>query len=134
MNNYMETVRKFAAWIDDLRESAKNDTCASVVWFDDTKHAPFSIVGGWMKGFSERYSDLLYVSKKNTEYALSLKVAINPGTDDVVDFDSLEMPINDFDYVDDTCIAIEQEDNSENLAVFFLSEWHRIMSEHGEEN
>ena len=126
---YLKTMKALATWIDNLRESADNGTCTPVTIFEGTKTHPFCIAGGWMRGFSERYSDLLYINKKNPEYALSLKVAINPT--DVTDFDSLEMPINNMGYTDDTCIAIEREDNSENLAAFFVSEWLRIMSEQG---
>jgi hypothetical protein len=35
--------------------------------------------------------------------------------------------------VDDTEVALEWDDDSESLATWLLTEWERIMKEHGEE-
>lgn len=126
------TIKNLAAWIDDIKEAAKDDNCLSVAFFKDTEHAPFAIVAGWVGGISESYADLFYMSKSEPKYAMCVKIAVNDNQT-CPDFETLNMPTDCFGNVDDTCIALEQEDDSESLATWLLCEWERIMKEHGEE-
>jgi hypothetical protein len=43
------------------------------------------------------------------------------------------MPIGKDGEVDDTCVALEYEDDPEELAMFFWNELERITKEHEEE-
>lgn len=126
------TIKNLAAWIDDLKEAARDDNCFSIAWFKDTENCPVSIVGGWMGGFNESYSDLICTSKSHPNYAMCVKIAVNEGPYSYVDFESIDMPVDKDGNVDDTCIALEQEDDSESLASFLLCEWERITAELGE--
>ena len=129
ITNYNETIKNLAAWIEALKEAAKDDNCFSVAWFKDTVEYPFAIVGGWMKGF-ERFSDLFCTSKANPDYAMCVKVVVNDL--ECQDFEKFELPVDKYDEVEDLCVALEPNDNSEAFAVFLLGEWERIMKEHGE--
>lgn len=132
MNNKF-TVESLAAWIRCLVDHAKKDEQFSVSWFPETKNEPFSIVGGWMEGFSEDYSDLLCISKSEPNYAMCIKIVINEGPYAYTDFEILNMPLDpETNEVDDTCIALEWEDDPEETACFFKAEWERIMKEHEE--
>lgn len=124
-------LKNLTAWIDDLKEAATDDYVFSVAWFPDTQEFPISIVGGWMEGFSENYSDLCLVSKSEPKYAMCVKICLNEGPYAYADFETLLMPTDKSGNVDDTCIVLEQEDDSEGLAAFLLCEWERIMTEHG---
>lgn len=126
------TIKNLAAWIEDIKEAAKNDDCFSIAWFKDTEHMPFVIIAGWMEGFSEDYSDLFYISKSEPKYAMCVKIAVNE--DQVCpDFETMSLPIDKFGNVDDTCIALEQGDDAESLAAFLLCELERITNEHEED-
>ena len=128
------TIEQLAAWVRSLIEDAKNDEQFSVAWFEGTKKEPFSIVGGWMEGFSEDYSDLLCISKSNPTYAMCVKIVVNEGPYAYTDFEVMNMPFDpETNKVDDTCIALEREEDYEAMALFFLNEWERIMKEHGED-
>ena len=118
-------------WIEYLKEEARADNCFAIDWFKDTKDKPFSIIAGWMDGFSEDYSDLLCISKGDPCYAMCIKIAVNEGPYAYTDFEIMDMPINENGDVDDTCIALEYGDDSEELARFFLGEWERIMTTYG---
>lgn len=122
-------IKHLAKWIDSLKELAKGDCHILVSWFKDTQDKPISIVGGWMKGFSESYSDLLCMSTTNPECAMCVKIVLNEGAHAYVDFESLHAPSSDGE-VDNICIALEVEDNSESLATFLVCEWERLMKEH----
>ena len=124
------TIKNLAEWIDSLKGFAEGDHELLVSWFKGTKDMPFCIVGGWMKGFSESYTDLLCVSKSQPEYAMCVKIAVNEGPYAYADFESLPMPSDGHGTIDDTCIALEQGDDSESLATFLLCEFERIMAEH----
>jgi hypothetical protein len=126
-----DTIKKLADWIEDLKEAAKDDTCFSIAWFKETENDPFSIIGGWMEGFSEDYSDLVCISKSNPQYAMCVKIAVNEGPYAYTDFEIMDMPVNEDGDVDDTCIALEYDDDSESLAMFLLTELERITKEHG---
>jgi hypothetical protein len=127
-------VNKLAEWIEDLKEAAKDDQSFCIGWYSETENEPFSIIGGWMEGFSEDYSDLLCISKSNPEYAMCIKVAVNEGPYSYTEFELMDMPVNSEGYVDDTCIALELDDPADSLAEFFAGEWERIMKEYGEED
>jgi hypothetical protein len=133
MNNKF-TIESLAQWINDLKEAAKDDTSFSIAWFKGTENEPFSIIGGWMEGF-ENYSGVLCTSKTEPTYAMCIKIAINEGPYAYTDFEIMNMPWDeDSGEVDDTCIALEYDDDSESLAQFFEMEWERIMKEYSEEN
>lgn len=128
------SIVKLAGWIRTLVEAAEKDEQFSITWFSDTKDKPFSIVGGWMEGFSEDYSDLLCISKSNPTYAMCVKIVVNEGPYAYTDFEVMNMPFDpEANKVDDTCIALEREEDYEAMALFFLNEWERIMKEHGED-
>ena len=127
------TIKNLAAWIEDIKEAAKEDTSFSIAWFKDTEDKPFSIIAGWQKMFQEDYSDLFCVSKSHPEYVMCIKVAVNEGPYAYIDFDAMNMPLGIDNEVDDTCIPLEWDDPADFAAQFFLMEWERIMSEHGEE-
>ncbi len=127
------TVSGLATWIESLKELAEGDSDILISWFAGTKNSPFSIIGGWMEGFSENYSDVMCVSKTNPKYAMCIKIATNEGPYAYTDFEAMNMPVDEDGEVDDTCIALEWEDDAEDLAVWLLTEWERIMKEHEEE-
>ena len=127
------TIKNLAAWIDDLKEAAKDDSCFSIAWFKDTVDSPFSIVAGWQKMFTEDYSDLFCCSKSEPEYVMCIKIAKNEGPYAYTDFDVMNMPMDKLGNVDDTCIPLEWDDSSEAAAAFFLCEWERIMNEYKED-
>lgn len=126
------TIKNLAAWIDDLKEAAKDDNCFSIAWFKETEKSPFSIIAGWQKMFKEDYSDLFCCSKSQPEYVMCIKIAVNDGQT-YPDFETLNMPTDKFGNVDDTCIPLEWDDSSEAAAAFFLCEWERIMNEYKED-
>lgn len=130
VTEYQKKVERLAQWLRDLIEAAKEDESFSIAWFKDTENEPFSIIGGWMEGFSEDYNDVLCISKSNPKYAMCVKIAINEGPYAYTDFEIMNMPVNLEGDVDDTCIALEYDDDSESLAVFLITEWERIMKEY----
>lgn len=132
--NYNETIKDLAAWLDDLKRSAKLDEPFAISWFKGTKDYPFAIIGGWTKGFSDDYADLLCISESESEYAMCVKIAINKGSYAYTDYEVMNMPYDEESgNVDDTEVALEWDDDSESLATWLLTEWERIMKEHGEE-
>ena len=133
MNTTNEIIQKLAAWIDDIKEAAKDDYAFSVAWFPETQKEHFSIVAGWQKMFDKDYSDLFCCSKSEPEYVMCVKIVVNEGPYAYADFDSLNMPTDAWGNVDDTCIPLEWDDSAEAAATFFLCEWERIMEEYKEE-
>lgn len=129
MNTTNPMIKRLANWIDNLRTAAMNDECFSVAWFGDTKNSSFNIVGGWLEGFSADYDDLYYISKSEPRFAMCVKIAVNDGQY-CPDFETLLMPEDDEGNVDDTCIALELDDDSEALAEWLFSEWERITEEY----
>lgn len=128
-----ETIKNLVEWLEALKEAARDDNSFSIAWFKDTENSPISIVGGWMDGFSESYSDLFCMSKTQPTYAMCVKIAVNKGPYAYVDFETINMPVDTEGNVDDTCIALEQEDDLNSLAAFLLCEWERISEEHRED-
>lgn len=126
-------IKDLATWIESLKQSARNDEIFDISWFNGTKHTPFAIIGGWMSGFNEDWSDLMCISKGDPSYCMCVKIAINEGPYAYTDFELMNMPYDEDGNVDDTCFALEWEDDSESLATWFVGEWERIMKEHGEE-
>ena len=120
-----EMLEQLTAWIRNLMETAKEDDNLAVSWFTETKNKPFSIVGGWSDGFSAEYDDIFYISKSEPKYAMCIKIVVNDGQY-CPDFETLNMPIDTNGDVDDTCIALELEDDPEAVATFFLNEYERI--------
>lgn len=128
-----DMIKKLTEWIESLKEDAKKDEQISIAWFGETKNDKFSIIGGWMEGFSEAYSDLLCTSKSNPKYAMCVKIAVNEGPYAYTDFEIMNMPVDpETEEVDDTCIALEYDDDAETLAQFLLTEWERISKEYGD--
>lgn len=130
MNNKV-TVESLAKWIEDLKEAAREDEQFSISWFKPTENDQFSIIGGWMSGFSENYSDLVCISKGDPSYAMCVKIAVNEGPYAYTDFEIMNMPVNEEGEVDDTCIALEYDDDIESLAQFLIMELERITKEYG---
>lgn len=120
-------------WIRNLIKSAKNDTPMLVSWFEDTKEEPFSIVGGWMEGFSKDYADILCISESDPSYAMCIKVVVNNGPYLYTDFEILNMPVDKDGRVDDTCLALDRDDDPSAAAAFILNEWERIMKDYSKE-
>lgn len=126
-------IDKLADWLRDLIEAAKKDEQFSISWFKETENDPFSIIGGWMEGFSADYDDVLCVSKSNPEYAMCVKIAVNEGPYAYTDFELMDMPIDPVtDEVDDTCIALDYDEDVVGLAQFLAGEWERITKEYGD--
>lgn len=125
-------LKNLVEWIDNLKELAKHDTENVLHWFGPTAGENFSIVGGWQKMFDKDYSDLFCCSKSQPEYVMCVKIVVN---DELwcPDFESLNMPTDCYGNVDDTCVPLEWDDSPEAAAEFFVHEWERIMTEHGEE-
>ena len=128
--NTTVNVKKLADWIRELIEAAKDDQSFSIAWYKETEDAPFSIIGGWMEGFSEDYNDILCISKSNPCYAMCVKIAVNEGPYAYTDFEIMNMPVNAEGDVDDTCIALDYDEDADALAQFYAGEWERIMSEY----
>lgn len=127
-----KTLESLAEWIKNLIEEAKQDTPYSVFWFKENDYdaEPFSIVGGWSAGFSEDFAEVLCISKSSPKYAMCIKIVVNEGPYASADFDSLKMPIGLDGEVDDTCVALELEDDPMEAAQFFWHELDRITKEH----
>ena len=126
---------KLSTWIDELREAADRDEDLSYSVYNSTvENEPFVIVGGWSRGFSEDFSDVLYVSKSNPAFAMCIKIAINDGPYAYTDYDLMDMPVDDTYEVEDTNIALEREDVSAAIAEFYLRELERMLEEHNSYN
>lgn len=124
-----------AGFVQGLVDNAKEDTdmamtVARVLCLDDAK---FTIVGGWNYGIHfDCYGDLLCVNTSNPNYAMCVRIVENTGVE-ASDFASLQRPIAPDGTVEDTTIALEWNDDVDSAAAWLLSEWERIMKEHGEE-
>ncbi len=129
------TIKSLAEWIEQLKELAKGDSDILISWFKGTKDSPFSIIGGWMEGFSDNsgVDDLFCVSKSNPKYVMCVKIAINEGPYAYTDYEIMNMPYDEEGNVDDTEQMLEWEDDAEELATWLLGEWERITKEHSED-
>lgn len=126
-------LQKLTEWLKDLKTMADNDEDILISWFGETKNEPICIIGGWSDGFSADYADLLHTSESSPTYAMCVKIAINEGECAYTDFDLMNMPIDkETNEVDDTCIALERDDDPAELALFLVSEWDRISKEYKE--
>lgn len=126
-------IKELTFWIEDLKESALEDEVFDISWFKGTKNSPFAIIGGWSDGFSDEWADLMCISKTDPSYCMCVKIAINDGPYAYTDFDLMDMPYSEeTGDVDDTCIALEWDDDPESLAEWLLSEWERITEEYGD--
>lgn len=125
--NKMFTKEALAGWIKGLQQAAKEDEQFSVSWFIPTKESPLSIVGGWENGFSPREADLFCQSKSEPTFAMCIKIVVNEGPYAYCDFETLNMPVDDREEVEDTCIALEWKDDPTKVAEFYMMEWERLM-------
>ena len=130
--NKLFSGKELSAWIEDLIHLAKNDESFSVSWFKPTEDSTISIVGGWLDGYDPVDADLFCLSKSNPTYGMAIKIVVNSGPYAYCDFETLDMPIDKHDEVDDTSITLEHNDNPKALACFFFNEWERITKEYGE--
>jgi hypothetical protein len=121
------TKEALAGWINGLKQAAKEDEQFSVSWFIPTKESPLSIVGGWENGFSPREADLFCQSKSEPTFAMCIKIVVNEGPYAYCDFETLNMPVDDREEVEDTCIALEWKDDPTKVAEFYMMEWERLM-------
>lgn len=119
-------IESLALWIAGIKELAKQDTEDQVFWFVPSMTSKCCIVAGWHKMTADAdLSDIFCCSKSQPEYVMSVKVAVN---DDQVcpDFDSLDMPIDKFGDVEDTCVPLEWDDVPMLVAEFYMHEWERL--------
>ena len=129
---YNKELKRLSNWVDYLRASAENNPDLVYTIFyprldnNETKERLY-IVGGWSKGFSADYSDVLYINKDNPNYAMCIKVAVAPASVSNVDFDNFDMPVDMNGNIEDTCVSLEREDTSLGVAMFYLNEYERIL-------
>lgn len=127
-------IKDLAEWIESLKGWAADDEAISISWFGETTNRPFSIIGGWSEGGWDETMTEVCLSKVDPCYAMCVKVAINEGPYAYTDFDIMNMPYDEeTGTVDDTCIALNWDDDAESLAEWLFEQWERIMREHGEE-
>ena len=126
------TKEQLAAWIEDIKEAAKDDTSFSIAWFKGTENAPLAIIAGWMECFTDNsgVEDLFCCSKSQPKYCMCIKIIVNRGPYAYCDFETLNMPmdINNPEEVDNTCTILEWDINTKALADFFMIEWERLMA------
>jgi hypothetical protein len=133
MGAFKELLIEATDWVEELKQVAEKDEQISYAIFRYSENAPFLIAAGWSEGFNESCSDIMYISKTNPTYAMCIKIVINDGPWLYADFDILNMPYDEVSgEVDDTCIALEREDSSEAVALFYLNELERINKEWGD--
>ncbi len=126
------TKEALAGWVKGLMQAAKEDEQFSVSWFIPTKESPLSIVGGWMDGFAPSEADLFCQSKSSPTWAMCIKVIVNEEPYAYCDFETLNMPVDDREEVEDTCIALEWKDDPMKVAEFYMHEWERLMDLYAE--
>ena len=134
MNNKF-TLDELTVWIEGIKLAAEDDQAFSISWFKGTEKSPFSIIAGWVDSFSEKdeFSDMFCINASNPKYAMCIKIAVNEGPYAYIDYEQMNMPIDEDGEVDSIEIMLEWEDDPEDLAEFFMHEWERLMEEHGEE-
>ena len=131
------TKEQLAAWIEDIKEAAKDDTSFSIAWFEGTKNAPLAIIAGWSECFADNseVNDLFCCSKSQPRYAMCIKIAENDGPYAYTDYDAMNMPWDEeSEEVENTEVMLEWDDPSDYVAEFFMHEWERIMETYAEEN
>ena len=128
------TQKQLAAWIEDIKQAAKDDESFSIAWFKETERMPFAIIAGWSECFSNNseVDDLFCCSKSNPKYVMCIKVAENEGPYAYTDYEIMNMPYDrETGDVDNTEIMLEWDDSAEAAAEFFMSEWERLMTAAG---
>ena len=131
------TKDKLAAWIEDLKEAAKDDTSFSISFYGETASKPFAIIAGWMECFSDNseVDDLFCCSKSQPKYCMCIKIAKNEGPYASTDYEIMDMPYDPkTGEVDNTEVMLEWNDHADYVAEFFMHEWERIMETYGEDN
>ena len=127
MGAFKEMLIEATDWVEELRKKAEADEdFAYSIYRPEFCKGKFAIVGGWMQGFNKYHTDLLYISESNTEYAMCIKIVVDDGPWAFAEFETLNMPIDEDGEVDDTCLALERDDTSESVALFYLNEIDRI--------
>jgi hypothetical protein len=129
------TKEQLAAWIEDIKEAAKDDTSFSIAWFKPTADEALSIIAGWQECFADNseVDDLFCVSKSNPKYVMCIKIAENDGPYAYTDYEVMNMPYDRVtEEVEDTEIMLEWTDPADYAAEFFMQEWERLMKLYGE--
>ena len=130
------TVDELAEWIEAIKNAAEEDQSFSIAWFIGTRNMPFAIIAGWKECFSDNseVDDMFCISASNPKYCMCIKIAENEGPYAYTDYEIMNMPYDrESGDVDDVEIMLEWEDDSEDLAEFFMHEWERIMESHNKE-
>ncbi len=124
------TKEQLAAWIEDIKEAAKDDTCFSIAWFEGTEKAPLAIIAGWMEYFADNseVDDIFCCSKSQPKYVMCIKIAENDGPYAYTDYEIMNMPYDrESGDVDNTEVMLEWDDPADYAAEFFMHEWERLM-------
>lgn len=124
------TKEQLAAWLEDIKEAAKDDTSFSIAWFEGTKNAPLAIIAGWMECFADNseVDDLFCCSKSQPRYCMCIKIAENDGPKAYTDYELMNMPIDSKSgEVENTEVMLEWSDPADYAAEFFMHEWERLM-------
>lgn len=124
------TKEQLAAWIEDIKEAAKEDTVFSIACFPGTEKESLSIVAGWVPLFSDKseVSNLFCCSKSHPEYVMCIKIAENDGPFAYIDYEPMNMPVNpETNEVENTEIMLEWDDPADYAAEFIMHEWERLM-------
>ena len=127
------TKEQLAAWLEDIKEAAKDDTSFSIAWFEGTKNAPLAIIAGWMECFADNsgVDDLFCCSKSQPKYCMCVKIAENDGPYAYTDYEVMDMPIDSkTGEVENTEVMLEWNDPADYAAEFFMHEWERLMEEY----
>ena len=134
MNTTKLNVNNLAAWINSLREKTMNGEQFTTAWFEETKDAPISIVGGWLNGFAAfADSGSFCMNKSNKDQALCIAVVVNNGEDETIELDDLKFCDAPNGVPEDLSIAISPTDDTKVFGAFLIMEWERIMNAHKEE-
>jgi hypothetical protein len=129
------TKEQLAAWIEDIKEAAKDDTSFSIAWFKGTEDEALSIIAGWMECFADNseVDDLFCCSKSNPRYVMCIKIAENDGPYAYTDYEIMNMPYDRVSgEVENNEIMLEWDDPADYAAEFFMQEWERLMKLYGE--
>ena len=126
-----DMIKELADWIEELKQLAKDDAPIAISWFKGTMNEPFALIGGWQGDYAEELKGIVCLSKADPTYAMCVKIAINEGPYAYTDFEIMNMPTYGDGEVDDTCFALEYDDDPVQLAKFLANEWERITTTYG---
>jgi hypothetical protein len=129
------TKAQLAAWIEDIKEAAKDDTSFSIAWFKGTEDEALSIIAGWSECFADNseVDDLFCCSKSNPRYVMCIKIAENDGPYAYTDYEIMNMSYDRVSgEVENNEIMLEWDDPADYAAEFFMQEWERLMELYGE--